>query len=208
MRKSDRTLVKAYALANGICFRTVSRPRKSPRWFYIPRSVLEGLAADETVIVSDIHCFAALHLRGLDRTLRIEFTWLQGGTDRLAGWEETVILPYEALMDFVRESSQENGPEEWRHLSLHMDNRPKIVFYDQEGLRKCLGNKTVRGKLSRALRDNFHYPDVEQISLYHDFMPYSFLFQEVRAGQTGVVGGLVLHNHDNDLKKAYYSVHT
>lgn len=208
MRKSDRTLVKAYALANGIDFRTVSRTRKSPRRFYILRSVLEALPADEAVIVSDIHCFAMLHLRGLDGTLRIEFTWLQGGPDKLDGWEETVVLPYETLMDFVRGSSQEDGPKEWRRLSLHMDNHPKIVFYDQEGLRKCLENKTVRGKLARALRDNFHYPNVEQISLYHDFAPYSFLFQEVRAGRSGMVGGLILHNHDNNLKKAYYSVHT
>lgn len=208
MRKSDRTLVKAYALANGIDFRTVSRARKSPQRFYILRTVLEGLKDSVPFIVSDIHCFAVLRLRGLDGTLRIEFTWLQGGPDRLAGWEETVILPYEALMDFVCKSSLEDGPKEWRHLSLHRDNRPKIVFYDRDGLRKCLENKTVRGKLSRALRDNFHYPNVEQISLYHDFAPYSFLFQEVRGGREGVVGGLILHNHDNNLKKAYYSVHT
>ncbi len=208
MRESDRTLVKAYALEHGIDFRTVSRARKSPRRFYILRTVLEGLKADEPVIVSDIFCFAKLCLRGLDKTLRIDFTWLNGGYDRLTGWEESVTLPYGALMDFVHESSQEDGPNQWGHLSLCMDGRPKIVFYDQEGLRKCLENKTVRGKLARALRDNFHYPNVEQISLYHDFAPYSFLFQEVRAGQVGAVGGLILHNHDNDLKKAYYSVHT
>lgn len=208
MRRSDRTLVKAYALANGIDFRTVSRTRKSPQRFYILRSVLEGLTANQTVIVSDIHCFVVLRRSSSDGTLRIEFTWLQGGPNKLDGWEETVILPYETLMNFVRASSLEDGPKEWRRLSLHMDNHPKIVFYDQEGLRKCLENKTVRGKLSRALRDNFHYPNVEQITLYHDFEPYSFLFQEVRAGQAGVVGGLILHNHDNDLKKAYYAIHT
>ncbi len=208
MRGSDRTLVKVYALEHGIDFWTVSRARKSPRRFYILRTVLEGLKADEPVIASDIFCFAKLCLRGLDGTLRIDFTWLNGGYDRLTGWEETVTLPYEALMDFVRESSQEGGTNEWRHLSLCMDRRPRIVFYDQEGLRKCLENKTVRGKLARALRDNFHYPNVEEIGLYHDFAPYSFLFQEVRAGRTGIEGGLILHNHDNNLKKAYYSVHT
>lgn len=208
MKRSDRTLVKAYALEHGIDLWTVSRIRKSPRRFYILRMVLEGLKADEPVIVSDIFCFAKLYLCGLDGTLRIDFTWLNGGYDRLTGWEESVTLPYEALMDFVHESSQEGGPKEWRRLSLRTGGRPRIVFYDQEGLRKCLENKTVRGKLVRALRDNFHYPNVEEIGLYHDFAPYSFLFQGVRAGRAGIEGGLILHNHDNNLKKAYYSVHT
>lgn len=206
--KSNRTLVKAYALENGIDFRTVSRARKSPRRFYILRTVLEELPADETVIVSDIHCFAALCLRGSDGTLRIDFTWLQGGCDGLAGWEESVILPYGSLVDFMHKSSQEGGPEKWKHLSLCADSHPKIIFHDHEGLRKCLENKIVRGKLARALCDNFHYSGAEQIGFYHDFEPYSFLFREMRGDRIGTVGGLILHNWDNDLKKAYYSVHT
>ena len=52
MKRSDRTLVKAYALEHGIDLWTVSRIRKSPRRFYILRTVLEGLKADEPVIVS------------------------------------------------------------------------------------------------------------------------------------------------------------
>ena len=83
-----------------------------------------------------------------------------------------------------------------------------IVFYDHEGLRTCLENKTVRGKLARALRDNFRCYRAEQISFYHDFVPYSFLFQETRNGRVGIVGGLILHNGEDDLKKAYYSIHT
>lgn len=208
MRKSNRTMVKAYALEHGINFRTISRARKSPRRFYILRTVLEELRADETVIVSDIHCFAELLLCSSDGTLRIDFTWLQGGYDGLTGWEESVTLPYEALADFMRESCQKGGPEQWKHLSLQVNSCPKIVFHDHEGLRKCLENKTVRGKLARALRDNFRYYRAEQISFYHDFVPYSFLFQETRNGHVGIVGGLILHNGEDDLKKAYYSVHT
>lgn len=208
MRKSNRTLVKACAQEYGIDFRTVNRARKSPRQFYILRTVLEELPADEAVIVSDIHCFAALRLCGSDGTLRIDFTWLQGGCDGLTGWEESVILPYGSLVNFMHKSCQECGPEKWKHLSLCADSRPKIVFHDHEGLRKCLENKTVRGKLARALRDNFRYSGADQISFYHDFVPYSFLFQEMRGGRVGTVGGLILHNGDNDLKKAYYSVHT
>ncbi len=40
-------------------------------------------------------------------------------------------------------------------LSLQVNSRPKILFYDHEGQRKRLENKTARGKLARALRDNF-----------------------------------------------------
>ena len=118
MRKSNRTMVKAYALEHGINFRTVSRAQKSPRRFYILRTVLEELRADETVIVSDIHCFAELRLCSSDGTLRIDFTWLQGGYDGLTGWEESVTPPNEALVDFMRESCQKGGPEQWKHLSL------------------------------------------------------------------------------------------
>ncbi len=160
------------------------------------------------VVVSDIHCFSALRLCGSDGTLHIDFIWLQGGRDRLTGWEESVILPYGSLVDFMRKSSQEDGPDKWKHLSLRTGSHPKIIFHDCEGLRKCLENKTVRGKLIRALRDNFRYSGAEQISFYHDSVPYSFLFQEMRGGRVGTVGGLILHNEDNDLKKAYYSVHT
>ncbi len=205
---TNRTLVKVSASEYCIGFKTISRRRKSPRTFLVTRDELARLEREKRIIVSDIHCFASLCRDTSAGTVSINFSWLTGGCDHLTGWEETVILPYEALTEFVRASAQEGGPEKWEALSIEPVARPKIVFADVDGLRKCVQNKTVRGKLSRALRDNFRYCGVEQIVLYHDFEAYSFFFQVYREGRAIMCGGLILHNLQDNLKKAYYSVHT
>ena len=205
----NRTLVKVSADEHCIGFKTVSRQRKSPRTFLVTRDELARLEQTPKIITQDIYCFAALRLNTATRTLSIDFSWLQHHYDcELTGWEETVVLPYDALMAFVRDSAQKEGPKQWKHLSVCVTSRPKLVFHDRERLRECLANRMVRKKLSHALRDNFHYPYVERIEFYHDFAPYSFLFREVRNGRDGVVGGFIFHSAQGDLRKATYSVHT
>ena len=202
----NRTLVKISAGENCIGFKTISRRRKSPRTFLVTRDMLARLEQEPEIVTQDIHCFAALRLNTATRTLSINFCWLQSRrNNELDGWEETVPLPYDALMAFVKASAQEGGPKNWRVLSLQATMTPQIVFVDTEGLRKCLENRTVRGKLTRALRDNFHGAD--RVEFYHDFEAYSFMFQSYRAGRPSIVGGLILHGQ-GDLKKACYSVHT
>lgn len=206
---SKRTLVIATAGENCIDFRTVSWGRKSPQRFLIVREWLEALEDGRTEIVSDIHSFAALRRSEATGLLTINFTWLNGScSSKVSGWEESVSIPYAPLLAFMGESAREGGPEKWKHLSVRSTSRPRLVFHDKERLRECVANKTVRGKLARALRDNFLYPSVEQIDFYHDFEPYSFFFREVCNGRDGICGGLIFHNHQNDLKKASYSVHT
>lgn len=202
----NRTLVKVSASENCIGFKTISRQRKSPRTFWVTRDTLAQLEQKPEVITQDIHCFAALRLNAAARTLSINFCWLQSRlNNELTGWEETVTLPYDALMAFVETSAQEDGAKKWRALSLQTSITPQIVFVDTEGLRKCLENRTVRGKLARALRDNFR--NTERVEFYHDFEAYSFMFQSYWAGRPSIVGGLILHDQD-DLKKAHYFVHT
>lgn len=207
---NERTLVKVYAGENCVGFRTISRKRKSKQRFLVTRSELMRLEHEQRIITQDIYSFAVLRRDAAAGTLSIDFSWLNGGCvdGTLTGWEETVTLPYEALTAFVEASAQEDGPKEWRQLSLRMNSRPKLVFCDHEGLRRCVENKMVRRKLARVLRDSFYYPNVERIDFYHDFAPYSFLFRETRNGRTGIVGGLIFHDHQNDLKKASYSIHT
>ena len=203
---NDRTLIKVSAGDYCIGFKTVSRRRKSSRTFLVPRSALARLEQRPEVITQDIHSFASLRLDAAAGTLTIDFSWLQQhGDNGLTGWEETVVLPYGALMNFVEASAQKGGPEKWRVLSLRTAMSPQIVFVDKKGLRKCLENRTVRGKLARALRDNFRGAD--RVEFYHDFEAYSFMFESYRAGRSSITGALVLHDRD-DLKKAYYSVHT
>lgn len=204
---AQRTLIKVSASENCVGFKTISRQHKSPRTFLVTRDELARLEQTPEIITKDIYCFAALHLNTTDRTLSIDFSWLRRRYDcELTGWEETVVLPYDALMDFVRASAQENGPQKWRVLSLQATMTPKIVFVDTDGLKKCLENRTVRGKLARALRDNFQGAD--RIEFYHDFEAYSFKFRSYRAGRPSYVGGLILHNHQDNLETAAYSVHT
>ena len=202
------TLVKAYAEEYGIDIRTVSRSRKSPHRFYVLRDALADLEHKPKIIVRDIRSFAVLFLNSYDSTLEIEFNWLNGNGYNLMGWEETVTLPYEEFAAFVHNSTVESGPKEWKTLSIDNSVRqPKLIFNSLKNLHKALQNGTVRHKLVRFLRDGFCWPDAEQIELYDDFMPYSFLFREIKNGKTALSGGLILHLQD-DIQKSYYSIHT
>ena len=202
----NRTLIKVFASENCIGFKTISRRKKSPRTFLVTRDMLARLEQEPEIITQDIYSFAALRLNAAARTLTINFSWLRRRYDcELTGWEETVVLSYDALMDFAKASTQKNGPQNWKVLSLQTTMTPQIVFVDTEGLRKCLENRTVRRKLARALRDNFRGAD--RVEFFHDFEVYSFMFRSYRAGRPSYVGGLILHDRD-DLKKSHYSVHT
>lgn len=85
--------------------------------------------------------------------------------------------------------------------------KPKLVFKAGKTLHAVISNGALRHKLARAFRYNFNWPGAEQIIFYDDFLPYHFLFDEMRAGKTTQRGGFVLHGRE-DVKKAYYSVHT
>ena len=205
---SERTLIKASAGEHCISFRTVSRKKKSPWEFLVCRSELEKLEREGIVIAQDIHGFVALSRNIPAGTLRMEFTWLRsGGKNQVTGYKEDVTIRYDELMTFVHASTQEGGPTKWAALSIMENRLPRLVFYDTAGLRRCLENVKVRRKLIRFLRDNFHWPDVDEVGFYPDFDPYSFFFREIRYGAPGIAGGLILHNRSN-MEKAYYATHT
>ena len=204
---SNRTLVKVSASKNCIGFRTISRRRKSDHTFLVTRDELARLEYEPQIITRDIYSFAVLRRDSDAGTLSIDFSWLNGSSGgNLIGWDETVTLPYDELMTFVQASTQEGGPQQWKSLSIQKTTTPQIVFVDKDRLRKCLENRVVRKKLARALRDNFRCD--ERVEFYHDLMAYSFMFKSFRSGWSPLIGGLIFHNHKDDLKKAYYSVHT
>lgn len=125
---NDRILVKAYANEHGIDFRTVSRSQKSPHQFYVLRSILVRLEREPYIVVRDIYSFAVLRRDDYRGTLTIDFTWLKGSARALSGREETVTLPYDRLMEFVRDSAQEGGPQTWRALSMDVSRRRPSLF--------------------------------------------------------------------------------
>lgn len=205
---TDRTMVKVSATENCLVFRTVTRERKSPRSFYVLRSDLERLEQHGSITVNDIHCFAELQ-RDMDHNLvRIRFSWLrQVGANRLEGHTEMVRLPYDELMNFAGRSRQNPDAAQWKVLSVEDAPMPRMVFQATENLHAALSNQTVRRKLVRFLRDNFKWGWSEEVRFYNDSLPYSFFFREVRNGQQGICGGLILHRQE-DMDKAYYSIHT
>ena len=109
-------------------------------------------------------------------------------------------------MEHLRES-QQGEPVVWKTFSMVLRRQPQIVFKSRRNLHAVLENAAIRRKLIRFLRDQFRWPYSEQIEFYDDFMPYNFIFKEIQAGEPVMTGGLILHGQE-DLKKAYYSIHT
>ena len=205
---NDRILVKVSADESGIFFRTVSRERKSPRCFYLLRSEWERLCLDGHILSDDARSYAKFRRDRGRGVLSIRFFWLNVcGSDALTGWAQTVRLPYDDLTEFVRRSLMDDGPKQWKALSLEDRSRPKLEFGATENLHAALSNKSVRRRLVRFLRDHFDWPGADRICFYNDFLPYSFFFQELRGDRQGLCGGVILHNQD-DLSRAYYSLHT
>lgn len=202
----QRTLVHMIFGVDNISLRTVNRTRKSPHRFYIQKHSLEELEHRSWIIVHDISSFAVLHRGLLAGTIEIEFNWLEKIGDDLSGYQDTLILPYEKIKECMRES-QQGGPVTWKTFSMVPREQPTLVFKSRKNLHAVLENALVRRKLVRFLRDQFRWPYSERVEFYDDFMPYSFIFKEIRGGEPVMTGGLILHGQE-DLEHAYYSMHT
>lgn len=200
----ERTLVYMIFRDDCVSLHTVSRSRKSPHRFYIPRHKLEELEHESTVIAHDIHSFAILRRDAYAGTIGITFTWLGSDGDSVSGYQDAITLPYGRMMECLHGRK----PFVWKALSI--DNSMKqagIVFKSRKNLHAALENAAIRRKLVRFLRDQFRWAYAERIEVYDDFLPYSFFFRESRNGGTGISGGIILHGQE-DIKTAYYSMHT
>lgn len=202
----SRTLVKIKAEGQWLLFRTVSRGKKSPCTFYVLRSRLERLEdlSDPVVVVSNFPDFAEFRRNIIRGELQIRFSWMNSTNDRLTGWTETVTLPYDAFIHFLRSAAE---GEQWSVLSSEKSLSPRLIFCEGNAIREVASNKLVRHKLARFLRDHFRWNSGGTLHFYSDYVPYSFFFRETLDGQPGICGGLILHDQE-DMKRAYYSVHT
>lgn len=207
---TNRILLRARADENAVQLRTVSARMKSPQRFFITYSELDRLRRDGSIITSDIHTFAQLRLDERRDRLTIEFTWLTGRSfDRVEGTEQTVNLRWSEFRAFLDSCRDPDGPKDFKALSLDVSKaRPRLMFDgNRANLKAAIGDPLVRRKLGKALMSNFNWPDVEEIHLTNDFVPYSFFFREFRGGQARMCGGLILHGQ-GDMAKAYYGLHT
>ncbi len=153
---NDRTLVYMIFRTDCISLRTISRSRKSPHRFYIPRSRLDELEHTPYMIVHDIFSFAVLRRNNHDETIEIELTWLSGDGITVSGYMETIILPYEQMRAFLNKSVYEDRPIVWKTLSIdNFHRRPQLIFKSRENLHAALTDNLIRRKLVRSLRDDF-----------------------------------------------------
>ena len=109
----ERTLVHMVFRGDYVSLRTISRTRKSPHRFYISRHKLEELEHKSEIVTYDIHSFAILHRNTYAGTIEIEFTWLENDGNTVSGYQDTIILPYDKMMECLHESTLESKPVIW-----------------------------------------------------------------------------------------------
>ena len=202
-----RTMLKVTVSGEFLVFKTVTRAWKSGT-LYAYREELCKLNWKDQVIVKDCDYFAVFtrnHPRG---TVGITFYWAHcsDGTN-LTGRKNTVTIPWRDFSDFLERSANVDGPEKWEVLSDDENHYPRLIFANTKRLGEVVRNKWVRRKFSKFFSNAFRWPDSDVIYLYADFVPYSFTFREFRNGEEGMCGGIILHRQE-DMRKAYYSMHT
>ena len=207
---NNRIMIKMSASDDCISLRTFSRGYQSPQRFILTKSELLELDEKRYLTVSDIRSFAKLALKKTmeqEEVLEIDFTWLNdAGGGKVSGMTETVRLSYEKFRELVKES-RENGIQK-KILSLKDDSRIRIAFQSRKNLKAVAEIKMLRKKLGKFMGNHFlRWKGSRQITLYDDSEPYSFFFQEQTPYGAGTCGGVILHGREN-LKKAYYGIHT
>lgn len=207
---NNRIMIKLSASEDCITLRTFTKDYHSPQGFILTQKEMLELEEKGHLTVSDIRSFAELALRKSieqEEILEIVFTWLSdAGGGKVSGMTETVRLPYEKFKEFVEES-RENGTQK-RMLSIEERGRVKVTFQSRRNLRAVAETKALRKKLGKFMGNHFlRWKGSRQITVYDDFEPYSFFFQEQTPYGAGMCGGVILHRREN-LEKAYYGIHT
>ena len=203
----DRIMVKLTASDQFIIFQTITRKQSKSRRFYVSRDDLLSLRTRGYLTARD-GSFAVFYADEDADELRISFYWLSfTAHDIFKGEVQSVTLPFFDALAFMEHSASEEGQREWRTLSKPEMIRPYLTFSSSNSLKAVAGNKLVRRKLSKFLRNNFNWPRSTKVQFFGDSEPYSFFFREYRVDGSGICGGLILHGREN-LDKAYYSIHT
>ena len=108
----DRIMVKVTCIADWIKFRTIRRGYEALDGIAVSRGVFEDLEAHGYAAQNGSNSFAVFRRDCFRGTVSIRLAWLNYCGRRLFGWEECVILDYEKLMAFVRDSAVPNGPKD------------------------------------------------------------------------------------------------
>ena len=206
----ERTMVKISADGEYVSLRTYSRKYGSSGQFVLWRRELDDLDKKGSILSADGYSYARLYLHKNqegEEVLKIEITWLHSSGNELTGRMERISLIYQDFLCCVEDSILSGG-KICRRLSLPEYHRPAIEFSSSRNLKKVAQRKGIRRKLGKFLDYNFKWPNTIKILVMDDgCVPYSFIFREERIGGSGICGGIILHGQE-DLKKAYYGMHT
>lgn len=210
MVQEKRTMLKLSASGECVSMRTVSRGFRSPHRFVLLEKELGELEEKRYALSADIRSFAVLRLQraaaGGD-VLVARLVWLGDAAEgKLSGTEETLRFPWDVFRERIAESRSLDG-EAVGLLAMKDGGRPKIEFRSRGHLKDVAGMPGLRKKLGKFLASHLAWEESVRIMVYDDFVPYSFFFQEERPGGTGLCGGIILHGQE-DMKKAYYEIHT
>ena len=206
---NDRIKLNILSSGDYLIFHTYSRAHKLSHSFYVNRDKFWELERNGFVAAFDHPSVLTIRINGHDNTVTFTFAWLNlCDSGELHGREEIVKVSEAPLMEFVRRSEEPDGPEKWTALSIPEKQRPHIVLKSAKNLKAVIGNAAIYRKFRKVLLTHFCWPRSDEIIIYDDSMPYSFGFTEIRNGESGICGGIILHNYHNDLKTAYYGVHT
>ena len=207
---NDRIMVKISANDEAVSLRTVSRGKRSPQRFILLRKELETLEEKGRILSMDICSFLEIRLcksAQEEDMLEMAFFWLgDSGRGDISGWKQDIRLPYDRFLKCVEASIRSEEKEQ--HLLLAKKGRgPRIEFKSRQNLKAVADTPLLRSKLGRFLARNFNWPDCGRIVVTDDFAPYSFGFSSYTPYGRDICGGIILHGQE-DLKKAYYGMHT
>jgi len=206
---NDRIMLKVAADGDYLILHTYSRTRKLSHSFYVKRDKFRELERNGFVAAFDQPSVLTIRINSRDNTVTFTFAWLNRySSGELHGREEIVTVPQTSLMDFIRSSEEMDGTKRWAALALPAPRGPRLVFRSRRNLKAVIGNRSLCRKFRKELDRHFCWPGADEIIIYDDSAPYSFGFTEMRNGERGICGGIILHNYRNNLDTAYYGVHT
>ena len=206
----ERTMVKISAEEDYVSLRTYSRKYGRSGQFVFWRKELDELNNKGKILSADGYSYAMLYLHKNqegEEVIKIEIAWLNSSGNELTGRMERISLIYQDFLCCVEESILSGG-KTYRRLSLPEYHKPVIEFSSSRNLKKIAQRKGIRRKLGKFLDNNFKWPNTVKVHVMDDgCVPYSFFFQEECISRPGICGGIILHGQE-DLKKAYYGMHT
>lgn len=207
---NNRIMIKLNVYGEFLDIQTFSAETRSPHRFTVLRSELARLETqNQTILVSGLSSFAKMWLErrpDQETFLHIDFTWLSSfGEHGVSGFQEHVRVSYDRFRALTIDSSMDCQPR--RLLSVPNTNRPRIEFRSRQNLTAVVGNPLLRHKLGLFLDRHFQWHGCNKVILTDEWIPYSFAFQSYTSARVDICGGVILHQQE-DLRTAYYGIHT